>query len=95
MRVTKSIGYTEETVTKIEPANTVSAGIRWGAISGEFVPLYEEQVARIEAHYTMDAWYALDPLERAMVIAVRRIGNAMQNLQMEAEIKAAKGKGRK
>lgn len=43
----------------------------------------------------MDAWYELDPMERAMVIAIRRIGNAMTNLQMEAEMKAAKAKAKK
>lgn len=43
----------------------------------------------------MDAWYALDPMERAIVVAIRRIGNAMTNLQMEAEIKAAKQKAKK
>jgi len=64
-------------------------------VSKEFVPLYEEQIARIETHYNMDEWYALDPLERAMIIAVRRIGNATTNLQMEAEMKAAKTKAKK
>lgn len=82
-------------MTRIEPAHTVSAGIRWGAVSEYFVPLYEEQSARIEAQYSISEWYALDPMERAMVIAVRRIGNAMSNLQMDAEMKAARRKGKK
>lgn len=82
-------------MTRIEPVNTVSAGIRWGAVSDQFVPLYEEHAARIEAHYSIDAWYALDMMERAIVIAIRRIGNAMTNLQMEAEMKAVKQKAKK
>ena len=64
-------------------------------MSQDFVPLYEEHSARIEAHYGIKDWYELDPMERAVIIAVRRIGNAMTNLQMEAEMKAAKMKARK
>lgn len=95
LRVTKSVGYTDESVTRIEPDHAVSAGIRWGSIADDMVPLFEEHAARIAANYSLAEWMALEPLERAMVIAVRRIENAMHALQTEAEIKDAKRKGAK
>lgn len=54
------------------------------------VPIYEEQSARIEKGYTVAQWLALEPMERAIVIAVRRTENAAKNLQSEAESKKMK-----
>jgi hypothetical protein len=56
------------------------------------VPTFEENSARLERNYTLEAWANLDRTEKAMIIAIRRIGNAMQNLQTEAEIRASKRK---
>lgn len=56
------------------------------------VPLFEEQIARLERGYTVEAWLSLDPMERAMVVAVRRIDNATKSIQAEAEIKQANKK---
>lgn len=93
LRVTKSIGYTDESVTRIEIDAGVSAGIRWGSLSSEMVPIFEEQAARLERGFSQEAWLALDPIERALIIAIRRIDNAMKNIQAEAEIREAKKKG--
>ena len=92
LRVTKSIGYTDADVTRIELNNTVSAGIRWGSLGNDMVPMFEEQYERITRRYTLEQWAELDPLEKAMMIAVRRIENAMKNLQAEAEAKKVKSK---
>jgi len=54
------------------------------------VPIFEEHMAREEKKLTMKEWYALEPMERAIIIAVRRISNAAKNHQAEAEIKANK-----
>ena len=93
--MTKSIGYTDEVVTHIELDNAVSAGIRWGSLGDDMVPLFEEHLARIGARYSIQQWMELDPMEKAMIVAVRRTDNAMRNLQAEAEIKASKPKGAK
>lgn len=92
LRVTKSIGYTDANVTKVEVETSVNTGIRWGTISNDYVPFFEEQISRLERGYSVSAWLDLEPLERAMVIAVRRIDNAMKNIQAEAEIRAMKRK---
>ena len=56
------------------------------------VPTFEENSARLERNYTLEMWSKLDGMEKAMIVAIRRIGNAMQNLQTEAEIRASKRK---
>jgi hypothetical protein len=79
-------------VTRVELDNAVSAGIQWGSIGVGMVPTFEENSARLERGYTLEVWSKLDGMEKAMIIAIRRIGNAMQNLQTEAEIRANKRK---
>jgi len=54
------------------------------------VPLFDEHAARLEYGYSVTDWYAMEPMERALVVAIRRIDNAMKNLQAEAEIKHVK-----
>ena len=56
------------------------------------VPIFEEHLTRSEKKYTLAEWYALDPMDRAMIIAIRRIDNASKNHQAQAEIKANKVK---
>lgn len=54
------------------------------------VPIFEEQSTRLERGFSIQSWLELDPIERAMIIAIRRIENSMKNLQAEAEISASK-----
>lgn len=61
-------------------------------IGDGMVPTFEEQIARLERNYSVEDWLRLDGMEKAMIIAVRRIDIAMKNLQTEAEIKAANRK---
>lgn len=53
------------------------------------VPIFEEHAVRLERNYTLEQWADLDAMEKAIVIAVRRIDMAAKNLQIEAEIKKA------
>lgn len=64
----------------------VSAGINLRSLGAGLVPIFEEHEARVEANKEMDEWYALPPMERAFIVAQRRIRIAMKNLQAEAEI---------
>lgn len=93
--VTKQTGELRETVTRFELDNAVSAGVTWGSLGADMVPLFEEHSARLERGYTIDQWYALDAMERAMVVAHRRIDIASKNLQADAEIRDAKRKAKK
>lgn len=93
--MTKSIGYTDEVVTRIDIDIGVSTGIRWGSLSQDMVPIFEEHIARLERGYKINEWLEMDPMERAMVVAVRRIDNAMKNIQAEAEYKQAKKEAKK
>lgn len=93
--VTKKVGEIRENVTRIELDNAVSAGVTWGSLGGDMVPLFEEHSARLERDYTLNEWYALDRMERALVVAQRRIDMASRNLQSDAEAREAKRNSRK
>lgn len=88
--VTKSSGELRYSVTKFESEFSISAGVMWGSLGDGFVPIFEEHAARLERNYTLEAWYELDSMERAMVVAMRRIDIATKNLQSDAEIRKAK-----
>lgn len=93
--VTKQAGELRETVTKFELDNAISSGVTWGSLGSDMVPLFEEHSTRMERNYTLDQWYALDPMERAMAVAHRRLDIASKNLQVEAEIRDSKRKAKK
>lgn len=95
LRVTKQVGELQESVTRIELNNAVSAGISWGMIGTDMVPIFEEHIARLERGYRLEEWYELSPMERALVVAIRRVDNASKNLQAEAEIEKAKRDAKK
>lgn len=88
--VTKHNGDIRESVTRFESENSVSAGVMWGSLGADMVPIFEEHTTRLERNYTLEAWYMLDPMERALAVAMRRIDIAAKNLQSDAEIRHAK-----
>jgi len=53
------------------------------------VSLFEEHQTRVENHFSLENWGKIEPIERAMMVALRRIKIQMENLQAEAEIKNA------
>jgi len=83
--VTKSVDGIPFSVERVEFENTVSAGIQWRSIWEGQVPIFEENLARLERNYTLTEWYALPYMERAIVVAVRRIKNASEGHQNDAE----------
>lgn len=87
--VTKQVGEVQESVTRIEPEKPISTGIQWRSIGIGFVPTYEEHTARLERGLSVQAWYSMDAMERAMIIAMRRLEMASRNIASEAEAKAA------
>lgn len=93
--MTKRVNELDVNVTRVELSDTVSAGIRWNAFDNGMVPFFEEHTIRLENHYSVEAWYALPAMERAICIARKRIDIAIQNLQSEAEIKRAKQQAKK
>lgn len=95
LMVTKNSYEIRESVTRFESENAINAGISWGAIGPGIVPIFEEHATRMERGYTLQAWYELEPLERAMTVAMRRIDIASKNLQMDAEIRHSKQNARK
>lgn len=69
----------------MELDDPVYSGIKLKSLIEGMVPVYEEQAARAERGISMDDWVAMPLHEKAMIIALRRVGRAMANLQSEAE----------
>lgn len=88
--MTKRVGEVEENITRIELEHGISAGIRMGSLGSDMVPLFDEHAARLSQKMSMNEWYAMDRMERAVVVAVWRIDQAMRNHQAEAEIAQSK-----
>lgn len=82
-------------VTKVELSHAVYTGTELKALGAGLVPLYEEHTARLESHYSLVEWQSLDVMERALVIAQRRIKISLENIQAEAQIQQAKRNSRK
>jgi len=82
-------------VTEIELDHAVASGAELRMLGAGLVPLYEEHTARLERDIDLDRWQVMDPIEKALIIAQRRIRLALENLQAEAQIKAAKRKSAK
>lgn len=70
----------------------IYSGIHMRAIGGELVPIQEEQETRVDARIGLDDWAKMDWMEKAILVAVRRNRNAIQNIHTEAEIKASERK---
>ncbi len=64
-------------------------------LGADLVPVYEEHTARIERGISIADWLEMDETEKALIIARRRVGIQMQNLQTDAEIRKAKQESRK
>jgi len=88
--VTKTIGEVEYSVDRIEPEESINTGIMWKSFGKHAVPTFEEHSARLEKGFSIDAWLAMTGLERAFIIAARRIQRSIENQQTEAETRKAK-----
>lgn len=83
--VTKRVGYIDKPVTQIELDDPVYSGVKLTSLLEGMVPVYEEHAARNERGISIETWGSMPLFEKAMVIALRRVGIAMANLQSEAE----------
>ena len=90
--VTKSNGEIDVPATKIELEHGISSNLMLVSMAVGLVPIYEEQLTRLEHGINLDAWAGMSVDEKAMIIALRRTTMAMKNLQAEAEIKQAEKK---
>ena len=95
LSVTKKIGDVEVSVTQIELQHGVSAGIHLRSLSEGMVPLHEEHEARLERGILLKQWEEMEYLEKALIVAQRRIRIAVHNLQTEAEINEMERKSRR
>lgn len=84
--MTKEVDGVSYSVERIEFENTLSAGIQWRSLWKGQVPIFEEHQARLERGYSLEAWYALPYMERALVVAARRLDQASKGHQNDAEI---------
>lgn len=85
----------EVPISMVEPENGVNAGIYYKSIAPGVVPTHEEHEARLERGLRLYDWQAMETFEKALLIANRRNRIAQGNLQADAEIRAAKQKGKK
>jgi hypothetical protein len=88
--VTKRVGEVERNISDIEPENPISTGVMWRSYGNGLVPIYEEHSARLSKNIGIDVWMAMTGLERAFIIATRRIEMAIENQRAEAEIRKSK-----
>ena len=56
----------------------------------DYVPIFEEHSARLDAGVRIAEWEGMDGWEKALVVAQRRMKNALENIQSEAQIEAAR-----
>lgn len=82
-------------VTKIELQHGISTGASLRSFGEDMAPLFEEHEARLERGISLEAWGTMPRMEKAFLIAHRRIKLSLQNLQSEAEIKHSESKAKK
>ena len=85
--MTKKNGDIDVPATKIDLEHGISSNLWMASLAPGLIPIYEEQIARLERGIDLDTWSGMSVDEKAMLIAVRRTTLAMKNLQSEAEIK--------
>jgi hypothetical protein len=72
----------------------VSAGISLRSISQNTIPIFEEHMARLRSENSVEHWMEMSQTEKAMIVALYRIDNAMHGHQSEAEIAMSKRKAK-
>lgn len=84
----------EYNVTEIELEHGVSAGILLRSLSEDTVPPYYEHLARVRAGKSLSEWQVMGRWDKALIIAIMQVDNAVQGHQAEAEIKSAQRKAK-
>ena len=84
--MTKKAGDVDFNITDLSPEKTGAyTGITWRSVGRGIVPIYEEHYVRVLRGLTIDEWYALDPMERALHVAVDRIERSIKAHQSSAD----------
>lgn len=89
LAVSKNVDGLDLPVTQVEIENGISSGVKYDAFAG-LVPFYEEHAARLERGINLRDWSAMDVIEKALVVAHRRVTIAVRNLQGDAEARYLK-----
>lgn len=93
--MTKRIDDIDYGVTEVELEYGVSAGIYLRSLSKDTIPPYYEHSARMKAGKSLSEWESMSRWEKALVVAIVQIDNAVEGHQAEAEIKHAKANAKK
>lgn len=72
----------------------MSAGILLRSLSEDSVPPYYEHLSRVRAGKSLSEWHAMSRWDKALIVAIMQIDNAVQGHQAEAEIKSAQRKAK-
>lgn len=89
------MGEVSVPVTKIELTNGINSGVRLNVLAHGLVPIFEEHEARLERNISIESWCNMHHIEKALIIANRRIRVATKNIQAEAEIEKMKQDSKK
>lgn len=85
----KHLEYLDYNVTEIELEHGVSAGILLRSFSEDGVPPYYEHLARVKAGKSLSEWQSMNRWDKALIVAIMQIENAVKGHQAEAEINKA------
>ena len=77
-------------VTDVELDHAVNPHVELRVLGQAMVPIFEEHSARLDAGLRIAEWEGMDGWEKALVVAQRRMKNALENIQSEAQIEAAR-----
>lgn len=93
--MTKLVGEVDVNLSGVELDETINAGVRLKKLGEDMVPFFEEHTARLERGHSLESWYVLQPMERALIVAQRRLDHAMKAHQNQAEAKRMKQQAKK
>mgnify|MGYP001184895256 CR=1 FL=1 len=88
--MTKRQGDVDTPATKVELTHGISSSMWLSKLNAGLVPIYEEHRVRADRGIDIETWSRMNVDEKAIIIAISRVSNAIQNLQTEAEIDAMK-----
>lgn len=72
----------------------MSAGILLRSLSEDTIPQYYEHLARVKYGKSLSEWMAMSRWDKALIVAIMQVDNAVQGHQAEAEIQRAQRKAK-
>jgi len=92
-----NVRYAGDPIMGVTPRHTVRSAVSYGIAHPDLVPPFEEHSIRQDAGFSVASWYAMNPRERALEVAVHRLRShigLLQNAEMVDQMKR-KQKGRR